>query len=124
MKNHESEEMYLETILLLKRKKPDVRSIDIAEELNYSRPSISRAVGILQKRGYISIDAKGAITFTKTGRQKAENVYERHCVITRLLVKTGASAEVAEENACRIEHVITEEMFGIIKEYLNRTETE
>lgn len=121
MKNHESEEMYLETILLLQRKRPDVRSIDIAEELNYSRPSISRAVGILQKKGYITIDAKGVISFTVLGKKKAENVYDRHCVITRLLMKTGASEPIAEENACRIEHVITEELFEILKDFLNRS---
>lgn len=113
--------MYLETILVLNKRNPYVRSVDIAEELNYSRPSISRAVGVLQKKGYISIDVNGAITFTEEGRRKAENIYERHCVLTKLLIKTGASEQIAEENACRIEHVITEEMFDILKEYLKKS---
>lgn len=120
MKNNESEEMYLETILLLKKRNPCVHSIDIAEELNYSRPSISRAMGILQKKGYILMDAKGEISFTDDGRKKAESVYERHCVITELLMRTGADAKLAEENACRIEHVLTEDMFEIIKEFLKK----
>lgn len=120
MKNNESEEMYLETILLLKKRTPCVRSIDIAEELNYSRPSISRAVGVLQKKGYITVDGKGEIRFTEAGKRKADSVYERHCVITQLLMKTGASEKVAEENACRIEHVLTDEMFGILKGFLNK----
>lgn len=120
MKTHESEEMYLETILLLKKRNPYVRSIDIAEELNYSRPSISRAMGVLQKKGYITMDAKGEISFTEEGKRKAESVYDRHCVITELLIRTGADEKLAEENACRIEHVLTEDMFEILKEYLKK----
>lgn len=120
MKNNESEEMYLETILLLKRRNPGVRSIDVAEKLNYSRPSICRAMGILQKKGYITVDAKGIISLTDSGERKAEDVYERHCVITRLLMKTGADEKTAEENACRIEHVLTEDMFEILKEFLKK----
>ncbi len=120
MKYNESEEMYLETILLLKKRNPFVRSVDIAEELNYSRPSICRAVGVLQKKGYIVMNSGGEISFTESGRIKAEEIYERHCVLTELLLKTGADKRVAEDNACRIEHVITEEMFGILKEFLKK----
>lgn len=120
MKNSESEEMYLETILLLKRKNSVVRSVDIAEELGYSRPSVSRAMGILQKKSYITMDAKSEIYLTEQGRIKAESIYERHCVITELLMKVGAERRIAEENACKIEHVLTEEMFRILKEFLNK----
>lgn len=121
MHTRESEEMYLETILVLKSRGAYVRSIDVAAELNYSRPSVSRAVGILQRKGYITVDEKGEIEFTSSGRAKAEGVYERHCVISRLLVKLGASETLAAENACRIEHVIDEELFELLKEYESRT---
>ncbi len=118
MKTFESEEMYLETILILQQKNAAVRSIDIARELNYSRPSVSRGVNLLQKKGFIAIEKNGLIRFTETGKAKAESVYERHRVITELLVSTGADRELAEENACRIEHVISEEMFEILKKYV------
>lgn len=118
MKTFESEEMYLETILILQQKNAAVRSIDIARELNYSRPSVSRGVNLLQKKGFIAIEKNGLIRFTETGKAKAESVYERHRVITELLVLTGADRELAEENACRIEHVISEEMFEILKKYV------
>lgn len=121
MKYNESEEMYLETILVLKKRTSYVRSVDIAEELNYSRPSVCRAVGVLQKKGYILMDKKGEITFTEEGKRKAEDIYERHCVLTELLIRTGASREVAEENACRMEHVVTPEMFLIIKDFLKNS---
>lgn len=120
MKNNESEEMYLETILLLQRRLSHVRSIDVAEEMNYSRASISRAMGILQNKGFIRIDAKGAIHFTEEGKRRAEDVYERHCVLTRLFVNTGADERLAELNACRIEHYVTDELFAILKEYVKK----
>ena len=118
MKYHESQEMYLETILLLKRKLSVVRSIDIATELEYSRPSVSRAVNLLQTNGYILIDKNGEINFTKKGEEKAINVYERHHIITAVLQKLGADKDTAEDNACRIEHVITDELLKTLKEYL------
>ena len=121
MKNNESEEMYLETILLLKKRNTYVRSIDIAEELNYSRPSICRAMGVLQNKGYITMDAKGAISLTDEGKKKADGIYERHCVITEFLLTTGADEKVAEANACRIEHVLTDEMFDVIKRFLKKS---
>jgi len=117
MRIQESEEMYLETILVLKNRGTYVRSIDVAAELNYSRPSVSRAVGILQRKSYITVDEKGEIEFTPSGRAKAEGVYERHCVISRLLIKLGASEALATENACRIEHVIDDELFELLKKY-------
>ena len=120
VKYQESEEMYLETILLLKRKSSNVHAVNIAEELGYSRPSVSRGVNLLAQKGYIVIAQSGEISFTPEGKTKAESIYERHTVITKLLIKTGASQEVAEENACRIEHVITPELFDTIKKYVKK----
>ena len=120
MKYKESEEMYLETLLLLKKRGLSVRAIDIACELGYAKSSVSRAVGLMQKNGYIEIKSTGEIVFTTVGEKKANDIYERHKVITDLLKKIGASEEIAEENACRIEHVISQEMFDILRQYLNK----
>ena len=120
MKYHESQEMYLETILLLKRKSASVRSIDIATELEYSRPSVSRAVNLLQKNGYILISKNGEINFTKEGEEKAIKIYERHHIITNVLIKIGADKETAEDNACRIEHVISEDLLKTLKNFLEK----
>ncbi len=120
MRYHESEEMYLETILLLKQKGGSVRSIDIATELAYSRPSVSRAVKLLQNNGYIAIAKNGEICFTQAGEKKAREIYQRHDIITQVLVKLGASQETAEENACRIEHVISDELIQTLKAYLQK----
>ena len=122
MKYQESQEMYLETILLLKQNNACVRSIDIATQLNYSRPSVSRAVNLLQQNGYIVIDKNGEINFTAEGKQKATEIYERHGIITQVLIKLGADETVAEENACRIEHVISKELMDTLKRFLERTE--
>lgn len=119
MQVYESEEMYLETILLLQKKHPSVRSIDIAEELGYSRPSVSNAVHQLEKKGYITI-INGEIRLSEEGRTKAESIYERHRVITGLFIAMGASETVAEENACRVEHVLTDEMFSVIKNFAEK----
>ena len=110
--------MYLETILLLKRKISNVRAVNVAEELGYSRASVSRGMGLLVAKGYITVDASGEISFTPEGKTRAEGIYERHTVITKLLELAGASREVAEENACRIEHVISPELFEILKDYV------
>ena len=120
MKYHESEEMYLETILLLKKNNPSVRSIDIATELDYSRPSVSRAVNLLQNNGYIVIEKNGEIHFTEAGQKKATDIYERHHIITDVLIKLGADKAVAEDNACRIEHVISAELMETLKKYLEK----
>lgn len=120
MRTRESEEMYLETILLLKQKKATVRSVDVVEELDYAKSSVSRGMNLLVKNGYITMDrVTGVIEFTEKGREKAQNIYERHRVLTKALEKIGASAEMSEENACRIEHVISEELFEIIKKFVN-----
>lgn len=122
MKYRESEEMYLETILLLKKQKSSVHSIDIANELEYSRPSVSRAVGLLQKNGYITMAPSGEIELTQDGYDKALSIYDRHNVITKVLTKLGANQTVAEENACRIEHVISDELVQTLKEFLGKGE--
>ena len=120
MKYRESEEMYLETIFLLKQKKSCVHSVDVANELEYSRPSVSRAVGLLQKNGYITMAQSGEIELTQAGYDKAQAIYERHNVITGVLMKIGAAQSVAEENACRIEHVISNELMQTLKEFLEK----
>lgn len=119
MKIQESGENYLETILLLEQKNGSVRSIDIANELDFSKPSVSRAMSILKKAGYITMDKTNLIYLTELGRQKAESVYSRHCLISRFLVDIlGTSKEVAANDACRIEHIISEETVEKMKQYL------
>ena len=120
MKVRESEEMYLETILILKQRDANVHAIDIASDLGYAKSSVSRAVNLLQQKGYITIDKSGLITLTESGMRKANDVYDRHHVITELLMLTGADKDLAEENACRIEHVISPEMFAILKKFSDR----
>ena len=119
MKYRESEEMYLETILTLSKKKGLVRSIDIAEELNYARSSVSRAVNLLSSRNYINIDKNGHITLTKQGSIKANNIYERHRVITKALLMLGACESSAEDNACKIEHVVSDDIIELLKNKIN-----
>lgn len=119
MYDNESQEMYLETILKIQKRKGSVRSIEIAEEMGFSRPSVSRAVGIMKDDGFIVVHADGLIDLTETGRDKAENIFSRHKSLTQALVVMGLSPEAAEENACRVEHVITEEAFEAIKKYFN-----
>lgn len=118
MRTRESEEMYLETILLLKKKKANVRSVDIVEELGYAKSSVSRAVNLLRQKNYITIDTNGDIMLTDKGMEKSADIYERHRVITDALIKIGAEHDLAEANACRIEHVITQDMFEIIKKFV------
>ncbi|MBO4251162.1 MAG: metal-dependent transcriptional regulator [Clostridia bacterium] len=115
MKIQESGEMYLESILVLSKQKGAVRSIDVAEYLHYSKPSISRAMSILRAENYIRFDTNGYILLTEKGRMVAEKIYERHTVLTTLLTTIGVSPETATEDACRIEHVISDETFNIIK---------
>jgi len=119
MNLHESGENYLETILLLKRQKGEVRSIDIANELDFSKPSVSRAVGILRENGYITMEDNGLIEFTEKGRERAEGVYERHRIIGSFLeLSLGLDPAVADTDACRIEHIISPETFERIKKYV------
>jgi DtxR family Mn-dependent transcriptional regulator len=105
---HESGEMYLETILLLSKEKSQVRSIDISEEMGFSKPSVSRAIGILKNEKYIKVDNAGHIELTDLGRKTAEKIYDRHVTLTAYLKKLGVDDETADEDACRIEHVISD----------------
>lgn len=117
MSVHESGEMYLEAILVLSRKNGFVRSVDVSEYLGYSKPSVSRAMGILRSGEYILVDKDGAITLTDTGRVLAEKIFERHTVLSKLLMKLGVSAETATSDACKMEHAISDESFEAIKRY-------
>ena len=114
---HESGEMYLEAILVLSQKNGFVRSIDVSEYLGYSKPSVSRAMGILRSGEYILVDKDGAITLTEAGREIAEKIFERHTVLSRLLMKLGVSEETATADACKMEHAISDESFQAIKRY-------
>ncbi|ADL51874.1 metal-dependent transcriptional regulator [Clostridium cellulovorans] len=119
MKIHQSGEDYLETILILQNRKGSVRSIDIANELGYSKPSISRAMGILREEELIEMGSDGNILFTEKGRKKALEVYERHNYITKYLMLTlNLEEKLASEDACRIEHIISQETFDKIKDFV------
>jgi len=118
MTMHESAEMYLETIYTLSLASTAVRSIDVAEALNYSRPSVSRAVGLLKKDGYLLMDEDGFLSLTEAGRQVAERIYERHTVLTAALQALGVDAETAAEDACKIEHDISDRTFDAIKAHM------
>ena len=120
MRLQESGEMYLETILILSQRKENVRAIDICEEMSYSKPSVSRGLKILRENSYIYIDRNGYITLSKTGREVAEKIYERHQVLSALLVKIGVDEETATEDACRIEHVISDTTFNAVKKAINK----
>ena len=113
----ESGEMYLETILILSQKSGFVRSVDIGEKMGYSKPSVSRAVGILRQGGYIQVGKDGGITLTDSGRAVAEKIYERHRLLTRFLVTLGVEEATAAEDACKIEHVISDASFEAIKQH-------
>ena len=118
MSLHESAEMYLETIYTLSLNSTSVRSIDVAEALNYSRPSVSRAVGLLKKDGYLLMDEEGFLTLTEEGRALAERIYERHTVLTAALEALGVDKETAAEDACKIEHDISDRTFEAIKAHM------
>ena len=115
MKIHESAENYLETILILKKRLGQVRSIDIASELSFSKPSVSVAMKYLRLNGYIDVSKDGYITLLEKGQEIAERIYERHTLFSDWLTALGVSPEVAAEDACRIEHVISDETFEAFK---------
>lgn len=117
MRLQESGEMYLEAIYVLSKNQKFVRSIDVSEYLGYSKPSVSRAVGLLKNGEYITVDNDGGLNLTDSGREIAEKIYERHTLLTRLLVMMGVSEEVAAADACRLEHAISDESFQAIKRY-------
>lgn len=118
MKIQESAENYLETIFVLGREKPYVRSIDIANELGFSKPSVSVAMKNLKNNGFILVDENGHITLTESGRTIAETIYERHTTLSGWLMKLGVDRETASADACRIEHVISAESFAAIKAHI------
>lgn len=118
MRLQESGQMYLETILILSKKSNSVRSIDISEYMSFSKPSVSRAVNLLKDGGYILISKEGYITLTASGREIAEKIYERHTILTKCLVALGVSEETAAEDACKIEHDISDETFSAIKRHV------
>ena len=119
----ESGQMYLETIYVLSKTLPRIRSIDIVEHIGYSKPSVSRAVGLLKSGGYIEVDENGYITLTDEGRFVAEQMYERHTILTEVLTRLGVDAETAAEDACKIEHVISNKSFEAIKQHIKLFQT-
>ena len=116
----ESGEMYLETIHVLSKVHPNVRSIDISDHMGYSKPSVSRAVSILKNGGYILVDKDGFITLTDSGRAVAEKIFERHTLISNLLIGLGVDPKVAADDACKIEHAISDESFEALKRYVEQ----
>ncbi len=119
MRLQESGEMYLESIYRLSQKSGKVRSVDISEYMGYSKPSVSRAVNLLKNGGYIVMDEENFITLTEAGRAIAEKIYSRHMVLTELLIRLGVSEAVASEDACRMEHTISDETFEAIKRHID-----
>ena len=115
MRSNESAEMYLETIQVLREKKANVRAIDVVHETGYTKPSVSRAMGLLKKSGHIEVDENGYISLTETGEALAKKILERHRLLTDFLVRIGVSPEVASDDACKVEHHISQETFECIK---------
>ena len=120
MRLYESAEMYLETIYVLSKKTGFVRSIDVAEYMGYSKPSVSRAVGLLKKGGYLTMEKDGYLTLTDKGRDTANGIFERHTLLTNFLRSIGVDEDVASKDACKIEHVISEETIAAIKKYIEK----
>lgn len=118
----ESGEMYLESIYDLTKKSNAVRSIDVCEYMGYSKPSVSRAIGLLKSGGYVTVDSEGHLSLTQIGKEVAQKIYERHTMLTELLVRLGVSRETASEDACKIEHVISEETVTAIRNYVENCE--
>lgn len=114
--------MYLETILRLSKESPYVRSLDVAEAMSFSKPSVSRAMKILKENHYLSIDSNGHIKLLKKGRELANKIYERHIVITKALIALGVNKKQAEEDACKIEHCISDESFTALKKHIEKEE--
>ncbi len=119
MRLQESGEMYLESIYILSRNNKAVRSIDVGEYMGYSKPSVSRAMGLLRQGGYVSVDGDGFLHLTEAGLEVAEKMYERHTLLTEFLVRLGVDREIAAEDACKIEHDLSDQSFEAIKRYAN-----
>ena len=120
MAMQESGEMYLETIYVLSKQSSSVRSIDVAEEMGYSKPSVSRAVGLLKNAGLLLMDETGGLKLTEAGEEKAKRIYERHTVLSRLLMNLGVDEKTATEDACRMEHYISDRSFEAIKAHMRQ----
>ena len=119
MQIQESGEMYLETIYILTQQKGHVRSVDISEYMNYSKPSVSRAVGILKYGGYIQVEADGSLLLTETGLEIGKKIYQRHNLLNKVLIQLGVSPAQAAEDACKIAHAISDETFQALQRHLN-----
>ena len=120
MKLLESGQMYLETIYVLSKAKPVVHSIDVSEYMGYSKPSVSRAIGLLRSGGYVDMAEDGSLTLTPAGIEAAEQIYERHTILTALLTKLGVDRETAAEDACKMEHVISDQSLTAIKDFVEK----
>lgn len=118
MATHESAEMYLETIYVLSKAHATVRSIDVAEHMGFSKPSVSRAIGLLKQAGHVLMDKEGLLTLTESGRALAEKIFERHTVLTNLLTRLGVPTEIAAEDACKLEHVLSDVSFEAIRRHM------
>lgn len=117
---HESGEMYLETIYILGQKQQNVRSIDVAEEMGFSKPSVSRGVSILKQQGYLTVDGNGFLELTDSGMDLAKKIYERHTVLTEALVRLGVDPEIAQQDACKMEHIISDETLNALKRHMGK----
>ena len=120
MQIQESGEMYLESILVLSRKKARVRSVDVGEYMGYSKPSVSRAVSLLKRGGFIIMEEDGSLVLTEAGRAVAEKIFERHTLLTQLLIELGVDEETASADACKLEHAISDQSFNAIKAYISK----
>ncbi len=120
----ESGEMYLETVYILSKKLENVRSIDVCEYMGYSKPSVSRAIGLLKNGGFITVDSNGYLTLTPEGSSVAKSMFERHTILTEFLVKLGVAETIASEDACKIEHHISEDSFNAIKNFSEKINNE
>lgn len=116
----ESGEMYLETIYILSQKSSSVRAIDVGEQMGFSKPSVSRAIGLLKNEGFVETDDLGYLKLTQKGEEKAKSIYDRHTVLTKLFINLGVSEETAANDACRIEHYISDETFNAIKAHMKK----
>lgn len=119
MQLQESGEMYLETIYVLSKTKSTVRSLDVAEHMNFSKPSVSRAIGLLKSGGYVEVASDGHLSLTESGKDVAEKIYARHNLIKNFLVKLGVDEETAAQDACRMEHGISDKSFEAMQKYVS-----
>ena len=124
MKLQESGQMYLETIYVLTKSSSAVRAIDVGDSMGFSKPSVSRALGLLKKGGFVEVDENGFLTLTDSGKKVAEKIYERHTIITKLFVLLGVDEKTASSDACKIEHDISDASFEAIKKHFEKAKTE